>query len=36
MARATDSSGGTQPVDRDWNRGSYMITHLLPVEVNVG
>ncbi|HUE41669.1 MAG TPA: sulfite oxidase [Chthoniobacterales bacterium] len=35
MARATDSTGQTQPVERDWDRGTYMINHLLPIEVNV-
>ena len=35
IARATDSKGGTQPLERDPDRGSYMINHLLPVEVNV-
>ena len=35
IARATDSAGQTQPVDRDWNRGTYMINHLLPIEVEV-
>jgi DMSO/TMAO reductase YedYZ molybdopterin-dependent catalytic subunit len=35
VARATDSRGPTQPVDRDPDRGTYMITHLLPIEVEV-
>lgn len=35
MARATDSLGRTQPMSRDPNRGTYMINHLLPIEVNV-
>jgi DMSO/TMAO reductase YedYZ molybdopterin-dependent catalytic subunit len=35
IARATDSVGRTQPVERDWDRGTYMINHLLPVEVEV-
>ncbi len=35
IARATDSSGRTQPVQRDRDRGTYMINHLLPVEVEV-
>ncbi len=35
IARATDSLGRTQPVLRDLDRGSYMINHLLPVEVEV-
>jgi len=35
IARATDSLGGTQPVHRDPDRGTYMINHLLPIEVEV-
>ena len=35
IARATDSLGRTQPVQRDRDRGTYMINHLLPVEVEV-
>jgi DMSO/TMAO reductase YedYZ molybdopterin-dependent catalytic subunit len=35
MARATDSKGRTQPVHRDPDRGTYMINHLLPIEVLV-
>jgi len=35
MARATDSRGGTQAADRGGDRGTYMINHLLPVEVEV-
>jgi DMSO/TMAO reductase YedYZ molybdopterin-dependent catalytic subunit len=35
VARATDSTGQTQPVDRDWDRGTYMINHLLPIEVEI-
>jgi DMSO/TMAO reductase YedYZ molybdopterin-dependent catalytic subunit len=35
MSRATDSLGRTQPVLRDPDRGTYMINHLLPVEVEV-
>jgi DMSO/TMAO reductase YedYZ molybdopterin-dependent catalytic subunit len=35
VARATDSRGTTQPVDRNPDRGTYMINHLLPVEVEV-
>jgi DMSO/TMAO reductase YedYZ molybdopterin-dependent catalytic subunit len=35
IARATDSLGRTQPVDRDPDRGTYMINHLLPIEVEV-
>ena len=36
VARATDSGGSVQPLDRSGNRGTYMINHLLPVEVEVG
>ena len=35
IARATDSLGRTQPVMRDPDRGTYMINHLLPIEVEV-
>jgi DMSO/TMAO reductase YedYZ molybdopterin-dependent catalytic subunit len=35
MARATDSRGGTQAAERGGDRGTYMINHLLPVEVEV-
>ena len=35
MARAADSLGRTQPVLRDADRGTYMIKHLLPIEVEV-
>jgi DMSO/TMAO reductase YedYZ molybdopterin-dependent catalytic subunit len=35
IARATDSLGRTQPVERDPDRGTYMINHLLPIEVEV-
>ena len=35
VARATDSGGGTQPLQRDPDRGTYMITHLLPLTVEV-
>jgi DMSO/TMAO reductase YedYZ molybdopterin-dependent catalytic subunit len=35
MARATDSVGQTQPIKRDPDRGTYMINHLLPIEVEV-
>jgi DMSO/TMAO reductase YedYZ molybdopterin-dependent catalytic subunit len=35
IARATDSLGRTQPVLRDTDRGTYMINHLLPIEVEV-
>jgi len=35
VARATDSLGRTQPAHRDPDRGTYMINHLLPIEVAV-
>jgi DMSO/TMAO reductase YedYZ molybdopterin-dependent catalytic subunit len=35
IARATDSLGRTQPVDRDPDRGTYMINHLLPITVEM-
>ncbi len=35
VARATDSKGRTQPVDRDQNRGSYIVNHLLTIEIEV-
>jgi len=35
MVRATDSEGRTQPTERDQNRRSYMVNHLLPIEVDV-
>jgi hypothetical protein len=35
IARATDSKGRTQPTQRDRDRGTYMINHLLPVTVQV-
>jgi DMSO/TMAO reductase YedYZ molybdopterin-dependent catalytic subunit len=35
IARATDSLGRTQPVERDPDRGTYMINHLLPIAVEV-
>src|SRR5438874_3533379 len=35
IARATDSLGRTQPAVRDPDRGTYMISHLLPIEVEV-
>jgi DMSO/TMAO reductase YedYZ molybdopterin-dependent catalytic subunit len=35
MARATDSLGRTQTLHRDPDRGTYMINHLLPIEVEV-
>jgi hypothetical protein len=36
VARAADSLGQTQPIQRDPDRGTYMINHLLPIEVTVG
>jgi DMSO/TMAO reductase YedYZ molybdopterin-dependent catalytic subunit len=35
VARATDSLGRVQSVERSPDRGTYMINHLLPVEVEV-
>jgi len=35
MARATDSEGRTQPTERDNDRRSYIVNHLLPIEVDV-
>lgn len=35
IARATDSQGGTQPLERDPDRGTYMINHLLPITVEI-
>jgi DMSO/TMAO reductase YedYZ molybdopterin-dependent catalytic subunit len=35
MARATDSEGRTQPTERDMDRRSYIVNHLLPIEVDV-
>jgi hypothetical protein len=35
IARATDSGGFVQSADRSGDRGTYMINHLLPVEVDV-
>ena len=35
MARATDSRGRVQPLQRDAHRGSYVINHVMPVEVEV-
>jgi DMSO/TMAO reductase YedYZ molybdopterin-dependent catalytic subunit len=34
-ARATDSRGRVQPSERDAERGTYMINHVLPIEVEV-
>jgi DMSO/TMAO reductase YedYZ molybdopterin-dependent catalytic subunit len=36
VARATDSLGRTQPAHHDPDRGTYMINHLLPIDVTVG
>jgi DMSO/TMAO reductase YedYZ molybdopterin-dependent catalytic subunit len=33
--RATDSEGRTQPSERDNDRGSYMVNHIVPIEVDV-
>ena len=35
IARATDSKGRTQRIDRDPDRGTYMVNHLLPISVDV-
>ncbi|HEY6069922.1 MAG TPA: sulfite oxidase [Chthoniobacterales bacterium] len=35
IARATDSNGQTQPLERDHDRGTYMINHLLPITVEI-
>jgi hypothetical protein len=35
VARATDSRGRTQPIERDPDRGTYMINHLLPITLEV-
>jgi DMSO/TMAO reductase YedYZ molybdopterin-dependent catalytic subunit len=35
MARATDARGDVQPLKRDTHRGSYMISHVQPIEVEV-
>lgn len=35
LARATDSRGRTQPLERDLDRGTYEINHCLPIEVEV-
>ncbi|MDQ3624078.1 MAG: sulfite oxidase [Verrucomicrobiota bacterium] len=35
MARATDSRGRAQPLQRDAHRGSYVISHVMPIEVEV-
>ena len=35
MARATDARGRTQPTDRDTHRGTYIISHIQPIEVEI-
>ncbi|HJX97954.1 MAG TPA: sulfite oxidase [Chthoniobacterales bacterium] len=35
IARATNSNGQTQPLERDHDRGTYMINHLLPITVEL-
>lgn len=35
MARAADSRGRVQPLERDPNRRNYMISHVLPVDVTI-
>jgi hypothetical protein len=35
LARAKDANGIVQPDEHDWTYGSYVITHLLPIEVMV-
>jgi hypothetical protein len=35
LARCTDDKGNTQPDKRDTDRRTYMINHLVPVEVLV-
>jgi len=35
IASATDSHGRSQPVERDPDRGTYMINQLLPITVEV-
>jgi DMSO/TMAO reductase YedYZ molybdopterin-dependent catalytic subunit len=35
MARATDARGRTQPMERDMHRGTYIITHVQPIEVEI-
>jgi DMSO/TMAO reductase YedYZ molybdopterin-dependent catalytic subunit len=35
VVRASDSLGRTQPAERDRDRGTYMISHLLPITVEV-
>ena len=35
LARAKDADGAAQPDEHDWNYGTYVISHLLPIEVIV-
>jgi hypothetical protein len=35
MARAHDSAGRAQPLVREANRGTYMVNHCLPIEIEV-
>jgi len=35
MSRATDSHGNMQPMERDQDRRNYMISHVIPVEIEV-
>jgi DMSO/TMAO reductase YedYZ molybdopterin-dependent catalytic subunit len=35
MARATDSRGRTQPMERDADRRTYVVNHVVPVEVEL-
>jgi hypothetical protein len=35
MARATDRRRRTQPMQRDPDRRNYLVSHVLPVEVEV-
>ena len=35
MARATDAAGRVQPMQRDPDRDNYMVSHVLPIEIEV-
>jgi hypothetical protein len=35
MARATDARGRVQPMERDDDRRDAVITHVLPIEVEI-
>ncbi|HLJ57117.1 MAG TPA: sulfite oxidase [Chthonomonadaceae bacterium] len=35
MARATDATGRMQPLQRDADRDNYLVTHVLPIEIDV-